>query len=412
MMLSLRGKSASRAAILAMAPLAFWACSGSGPAGGGDVTPQILIAGIVDGATYDGPVAVSISIDQGSYQATLDGLPFLTGDTVRTPGAHVILVSARSGVAVATREIHFTLRAPEGGVLIIRMMNLGDNSSGGGGDAILVTDSSAAGMVHALIDAGPAGTNANDPGFVSRQLTTYHADTLALMLLTHAHGDHYDGMSSVLTAVKVKRFLYNGQVRNLSSYNALVSQARLTADSVIVVSAVRDYDLGHAAMPAHLKFLTPLQTFLGATTDDGDDLNDGSVGARLDLGSFSMLFTGDGENRANANWMAQFSSLVHNITVLKVGHHGANNGIFDNGISGTSTWLTTTAPQISIISANGSTHPRIGAINRLLAQPNDRTYCTNVHGTITIRVARSGSYTVGVERNATANCVAGSQATS
>jgi len=267
-------------------------------------------------------------------------------------------------------------------------------------------------MAHALVDAGPSGPGGNDPSFVARQLATLHVDSLAILLLTHAHDDHYGGMSPVLSRAKVQRFLYNGQVRSLTSYNSMLSQAHALADSVIVVSAMREYDLGYAAVPTHLKLLPPLATHLATTTDDGDQLNDGSVGARLDLGTFSMFFTGDGEGGAIANWTTQFNSLVRGVTVLKVGHHGANNAIFDNGFSGTSAWLDLVAPRVSIISANGTTHPRVAALNRILAQVNNQTFCTNVHGTITIRVARSGSYTVGVERNSTMTCVPGTQAAS
>jgi competence protein ComEC len=297
------------------------------------------------------------------------------------------------------------------GLLIVRMFDLGANDAGGGGDAILVTDSSGSGVENTLIDAGPSGANASDPGFVERELVQLHVDTLSLVLLTHAHDDHYGGMAPVLSSIPVRRFLYNGQVRSLASYNAIITQAAARADSVIVVRARRDYDLGSTTTPAHLTFIPPLTTWLSATTDDGDELNDGSVGARLSLGTFSMLFTGDAEVAANANWRTAFPDLVTGVTVLKVGHHGANNAVFDNGLSGTSGWLDQTAPRVSIISGNGTTHPRVNALARLLVQANDRTYCTNVHGNIEIRVTRSGSYTVTVARNASASCVPGSEAT-
>ncbi|HUH13252.1 MAG TPA: hypothetical protein VMK65_09085, partial [Longimicrobiales bacterium] len=71
-----------------------------------------------------------------------------------------------------------------------------------------------------------------------------------------------------------------------------------------------------------------------------------------------------------------------------------------------------TDPDVALISANGTTHPRNNALNRLLTRSNLRTYCTNVHGTITVRVGGDGSYGVSVERSAQDDCEAGSQATS
>jgi beta-lactamase superfamily II metal-dependent hydrolase len=387
------------------------ACSSGDGATGIPTTPVISIAGVTDGATYSVPVTILIDTDVGSWEAALDGQPFGSGGTVSTPGSHTLSVTARLSLVVATQVVHFTIQPPPGGELIIRMFDLGPNEFGGGGDAILVTDSTAAGSVSAIVDAGPAGANAIDPGFVSRQLTQLHIDTLAILLLTHAHSDHYGGMGPILSSVHVRRFIYNGQVRSLSSYTSVVSQAGLVADSTIVVTATRDYDLGYAATPSHLKIVPPLATFLADDTDDATLLNDGSVAARLSLGTFSMFLTGDGEVAATARWRTQFTGLVQNITVLKVGHHGANNAIFDNGFSGTSSWLAVTAPQVSIISGNGTTHPRINALNKLLGQPGNRTYCTNVHGTITIRVGRDGTYTVSVAKNADQDCVPGSDAT-
>ena len=387
------------------------ACSAGDKATGVPTAPVISIGGVTEDATYPAPVTITIDTDVGSWEATLDGQPFTSGGTVRTPGDHTLSVTAHLSLAVATAVVHFTIEPAPGGELIIRMFDLGPNDFGGGGDAILITDSTSAGMVSAMVDAGPAGADANDPGFVTRQLAQLHIDTLTLLLLTHAHGDHYGGMPPVLSSVHVKRFLYNGQVRSLSSYTSVISQAGLVADSAIVVTATRDYDLGYAATPSHLKVLPPLATHLGEDTDDATLLNDGSVGARLSLGTFSMFLTGDSEVAATARWRAQFTSLVQNITVLKVGHHGANNAIFDDGFSGTSSWLAVTTPQVSIISGNGTTHPRINALNKLLGQPGNRTYCTNVHGTITIRVARDGTYSVSVAKNADLDCVPGSEAT-
>jgi len=408
----MRSVRQARLRLAALGLVVLTACGGGSDTTAPEQPPVITVSGVADGQTYPGAVTITLGVDRGSYDATLDGRPFASGGTVTTPGAHTLVVSARTSLADATtRTVHFTIAAPAGGVLIVRMFDLGANESGGGGDAILLTDSSAAGMTFALIDAGPAGANESDPAYVQRQLARWHVDTLALMLLTHAHEDHYGGMSPILAAPPVRRFLYNGQVRSLGSYQSVVAQAAAVADSVIVVRAMREYDLGHAAQPSHLTILPPLATYLGGDTDDGTLLNEGSVGASLRLGTFSMFFTGDSQVEATARWRTQFAANTTNLSVLKVGHHGANNAIFDNGFSGTSSWLAQTAPRVSIISANGTTHPRLNALARLLAQPNDRTYCTNVHGMIELRVARSGDFTVSVERNADKDCVAGSEAT-
>ncbi|HEX6558720.1 MAG TPA: hypothetical protein VF021_04640, partial [Longimicrobiales bacterium] len=162
---------------------------------------------------------------------------------------------------------------------------------------------------------------------------------------------------------------------------------------------------------AQVTVIPPLPSYITQDTDDGTMLNEGSLGMQLKRGSFEMFFTGDGEVEATARWRTAFASLSQDVEALKVGHHGANNAIFDNGFSGASSWLAHTSPEVAVISANGTTHPRINALNALLTLSNLRTYCTNVHGEIVIRVTGTGSYTVSTEKNANAVCVAGSQAT-
>ena len=64
-----------------------------------------------------------------------------------------------------------------------------------------------------------------------------------------------------------------------------------------------------------------------------------------------------------------------------------------------------------LISANGTTHPRHNALTKILGRTNTRTYCTNVHGTIELRVDVAGNRSVTVEKNSELDCVAGTDAT-
>ena len=188
-----------RSRLTACCVLFLLACASDNGTGPEVQAPVISIQGVTDAASYNVPVIPVIQVDRGSYEATLNGQPFISGRTVSDPGAYTLVVTARNGAQTATKQVTFTIAAPPGGTLIVRLFDLGAQASGGGGDAILVTDSSAGGMVHALIDAGPASGSTNDTT-VSRRLDALNVDTLAFMLLTHAHADHYSGMSNVLAA--------------------------------------------------------------------------------------------------------------------------------------------------------------------------------------------------------------------
>ena len=387
------------------------ACSGGGDGGTGpsDVAPTITVSGVSEGGTFDAPVTVSVSVDRGSYEATLDGQSFTSGTAVVFPGEHVLVVNARSGASTATRTVRFTVRLV-GRLLSVRMFNLGDNDSGGGGDALLLTDSSATSIRYGLIDAGPEGLNGANPAYVAQRLQALGVTRLDFVQLTHAHADHYAGLPAVLSStIPVTRFVYNGQQRALASYESLINSARVRADSVIVPTAVRPLQLGADA--ATLRVIPPLGQYLANPAADSRELNEGSLGISLERGTFRMFFTGDGEVEANNRWRTSFATFSANLVVLKAGHHGANDAVFDNGLNGNSAWLAHTRPQTVIVSANGRSHPRMNALAAILSIAPKTTYCTSVHGDITVRILDSGQYEVRVQKNAESTCVRGSEAT-
>lgn len=372
--------------------------------------PVITVIGVTPGTAYDGPVTITITVDRGSYEATLNGALYVSGRTVEAPGDYLLRVTASAGGQTAQREVDFTIRLAGSSVLIVRLLNLGANAAGGGGDAILLSDSSAAGTVHGLVDAGPSGANAADPGFVTRRLAALGVDSLVFVVLTHAHSDHFAGLPQVLSQVPVARFYYNGQVRSLASYTAVLDSAAARADTVIVPGAVLTFTVGGDTTTTEIAVLPPHPGWVGQDTDSSSLLNDGSLGVRVRRGSFTMFLAGDGELAANQRWRTQFSGYTGALDVLKVGHHGANDAVFDNGFNGSSAWLAHTAPAVAVVSANGTSHPRINSTTALRAGPAARVFCTNVHGTIEIRINPAGQYRVDVEHDAADPCRPGTDA--
>lgn len=296
------------------------------------------------------------------------------------------------------------------GVLILRVFDLGPNENGGGGDALLVTDSTASGQRHVLLDAGPAGAGGVNLGYVAGRLAALGVDTLEAMVLSHAHSDHFDGMSAVLDRVHVRAFYYNGQVRDFFRYTNLIQRAGTVAEMRVTVTQPIGFDLGTGG-DTRIRILPPLTTYLSDPDATSAQINDGSLGTRVTHGAFSLFVTGDGEVEANQRWRTQFADDTRNLTALKVGHHGANDAVFDNGSFGGSTWLVHTNAALQLVSANGTSHPRIRALATLQTR-TDATYCTPVHGDIEVRVNAAGTtWQVTVQRNPDADCVPGSDAT-
>ena len=402
-----------RRSVLAVATVFFVSCGGGEGATAPPESraPVITVAGVESGSVLVEPVTITVSVDVGTFVATLNGQTFFSGTSVSEPASYVLRVEAQNAGFTTELEVTFEIRFAGDGVLIIRMLNLGDNNSGGGGDAILVTDSTAFGQRHMLIDAGPAGTGGSDPDFVQERLYALGVDTLEVLLLSHAHTDHFDGMADVLSDIFVRTFYYNGQVRTLTQYQAVLDLAAARAGRRVSVQEQVDFTLGFGATTS-ISVVAPLTTHLANPNADGSEINEGSLGVALTRGSFRMFFTGDGEVAANRRWRTQFAEMTESLSILKVGHHGANDAVFDNGSSGASLWLAHTAPEVQVITANGATHPRIRAIAALLGQVGATTFCTNVHGDLEIRVGQAGAYTVVPERNQGMDCVPGDEASS
>lgn len=388
--------------------------SGSGPSEPDD-TPTIQITGVDDGVVYTQPVTIQFSASPtgATTSAELNGEPFRSGETVDRPGTHTLRVEAFHRGKSAETSLSFSLEVAGERVFILRMLDLGPDGLGGGGDAILLSDSSSLGLRHGMIDAGPRGEEGApvDEGFVARRLQEMDVDTLEFLQLTHAHSDHFGGMTPILDRIHVRRFVYNGQPRSLSRYQQVLTRAAQRADTVIVVESEWEHVLGGEGGPRTVH-LPPLPFYIDRDTNDGSLLNEGSLGTYVEAGGVRLFFTGDGEVEANARWRQQFSSRTDDVDVLKVGHHGANNAVFDDGSGGgsfASAWLDHTSPRLLLVTANGRSHPRQRATHKLLGLNDAEMYCTHVHGTVDVRIAE-GWWEVTAERNAEMDCVPGSEA--
>lgn len=377
--------------------------------------PRIIVEGVQPGAAYDGPVTITVRVEPSDATVTvrLNGDPFVSGTTVAAPGDYILNVEATRGGVRSEARLSFALLLPVDRRLILRMFDLGPRGLGGGGDAILVTDSSATGMVHGLVDAGPRGELGGMilDGWMADRLQALGVDTLAFLQLTHAHADHLGGMVPILERIHVERFITNGQVRSFSRYQDVLQAAAVHADTVLVLTSPWAFDLGPGVGAPRTVHLPGFSAYLGTDTSDGQLLNEGSIGTAVEFDGVRLFLTGDGELEANTRWRMGYPALTEGINILKVGHHGANDAIFDDrtGTNPASTWLAHTRPSLFLVTSNGVSHPRSRALARLLGIEGIDGYCTHVHGTVEVRIA-TGRWSVRVERNAGRVCVPGSEA--
>jgi beta-lactamase superfamily II metal-dependent hydrolase len=394
--------------VFAALGLGFAGCGDDDPADPGPQAPAITISGVEEGVVYTEPVTILISVDVGTYTAELNGDPFQSGGTVEDIGTYTLEVVADNQGAMSNETVNFGITLSGERIIIVRMLDLGASELDGGGDAILLADSSSLGVSYALIDAGSAGPGGADSTAVADRLQELGVESLEALILSHGLGDHYFGIPAVLDAVEVKRFLSNGQESNDNRYKATIAAAELRADTAVVVDEPYTREISDPGSPV-ITVLDPFPAFLGNAVADDSQLQEGSLGTWVAFGDYTLFFAGDGLTEANNRWRNTYPQFSVNAGLLKVGHHGGNDAIFNNPDSDESVWLNHTSPRIAFISANGSSHPEPDALTEILDRDIE-TYCTNVHGEVVIRANREGQYIVDVERNEGQACTAGSEA--
>jgi competence protein ComEC len=228
----------------------------------------------------------------------------------------------------------------------------------GQGDSILIR--SPEGKT-ALIDAGPSHN-------VVSLLKEKRVTGLDLVVVSHHHADHYGGMSEVIKTFKPRVFLASNSSHTTTSYLKLLQLVR--------DEGIRAIQPGESARKIGLGSV--VLTVFPQPPDDSEDENDNSIGIRLDQGNFSMLLTGDSQERARAFWQKTCPSLLKDVTVLKLAHHGSRNGTDGK-------WLDLTRPEIAVASlgaGNDYGHPHPESLS-LLERRKIPLLRTDLDGTIT-----------------------------
>ena len=249
------------------------------------------------------------------------------------------------------------LCAQSDSALVLRQLDVGQ------GDAAIIRTPEGKTIV---IDAGPDGFR------VAQALRTLGVDTVDLLIASHNHADHIGGMTSVLGGFVVRAYLDNGVPHSSTqTYLSTIRAVRLSG-AAYVQAGRRAFTVGSATV----------QVF--SLPSGIDTQNNMSVGVLIRFGEFSALYTGDSERRELEHWLRNDS--IPRVTVLKIAHHGAWNGI-------TSQWIGATSPRYALISVgarNGYRHPSPRTIDLLLAS-GTTILRTDALGTIELRALRDGT---------------------
>lgn len=174
----------------------------------------------------------------------------------------------------------------------------------GQGDAIVLATGEPG--VAVLVDAGP------DPVLLDACLDRLGIATIPLVILSHAHADHIDGLAGVFDGRTVGAIATGPDRQPL-----IVASAR----EVSAAAAVPLVDLPAGSVwssgALQLTGLAPAKSFRGTDSDP----NNNSVVAMAELWGIRMLLTGDVQEEAQRSLLIRGADL--RADVLKQPHHGS-----------------------------------------------------------------------------------------
>lgn len=244
----------------------------------------------------------------------------------------------------------FSLSAP----LTVTMLDVGQ------GQSILLTS---AGRT-ALIDCGGSKGSAGDTA--ARHLHALGISRLDVLILTHCHDDHANGVNELFSQMEVSALILPEISDDPSPYRSQVlALAKEQGTEVALLSDNRSIALGDAVLTLY----APLGG--GSTNEEG-------LFVQATCGQFDLLVTGDADSFVES-LLIKYNTLP-DIEVLVAGHHGSQHSTSD-------LLLDTVMPESCLISVGYNTygHPSPSILTRL-ADRNIEVHRTDLTGHITIRV--------------------------
>ncbi len=245
----------------------------------------------------------------------------------------------------------------------------------GQGDALVLNAGYDAAVV---VDAGP------DPGLVDGCLDRLGVDEIPLVVLTHFHADHVNGLPGLFDGRAIGEIEVSPLADPPDQAAAVSSLAAESAVPVTIAVAGEQRQVGQLSM--HV--LGPLSVPAGdgyEARSEGSAPNNASVVMLVEVNGRRLLLSGDAEPEEEGEILASGADVQAD--VFKVAHHGSADQDPDFV-------LATDAPLaiISVGSDNDYGHPAPATLG-LLSDLGAHVYRTDQHGDIAV-VERAGELAV------------------
>ncbi len=235
----------------------------------------------------------------------------------------------------------------------------------GQGDALVVRAGPSAGIV---VDSGP------DPRVVDACLSRLGVSQVPLLVLTHFHADHIDGLAGVLDEREIGVIETTRALDPPEGVEDVVEIAHTRQLAVLSATQGTTRQVGDIQVQA----LWPAPGPMLSGSGDGSLANDASVVLLVDVQGVRILLTGDVEPEGQAALARLLPGL--DIDVLKVPHHGSRYQDLD--------WLTSLDPEVALVSVGADNtygHPAGEVLDGLTAAGAE-VHRTDLEGDLLVSV--------------------------
>lgn len=205
--------------------------------------------------------------------------------------------------------------------------------------------------------------------------------TIELVILSHPHADHLNGLIEIFDSYKVKQFVSEDLVNNTEGYKVLT---KAILKEGLRRTVIDDSYVLRTSDGVLLRVLSPSTELLKQTSNNGMIKEKGEFASLIILLSyknFDFLLTGDTQATQLQDALnLSVKKKIPDIEVLQVPHHGSHTGL-------TREILKLIDPEVATISVGSNNkykHPASYTLS-LLSEREIRVYRTDKDADITIK---------------------------
>jgi competence protein ComEC len=231
----------------------------------------------------------------------------------------------------------------------------------GQGDAALIHTPA---NEYILVDGGPGQEILQRLG----EVMPFYERTIDVIVLSHPHADHVDGLIEVLRRYDVRAVYFTGIQYNNPGYDLFIELIAEEGADIFFVGRGKDFRFGNVVIDT----LYPFGNIQGR---EFSNINNSSIVLRMIFGRTFFYFGGDAEVDVEEELIK--SGLDLHADIFKASHHGSRT-------ANSAGLLTLIDPEFSVISCgegNKFGHPHQETINVLLKR-DVRIFRTDIDGSV------------------------------